>query len=342
MYRRALAEGPDSPAARWFRLQWPDPAAPDGGGTPVHANFEGHAALVALNHDEPAVAAYVEDVLAYWLDRGADGWRLDAAYAVPPGFWAPVLERVRARHPDAYVVGEVIHGDYARIVAASGMDAVTQYELWKAIWSSLNDRNAWELAHALRRHDDFVRSFTPLTFVGNHDVTRIASQLRNPGHLAHALTVLFTVAGTPSIYAGDEHGFTGIKEDRAGGDDAVRPPFPATPAQLSRLGLPTFRLHQELVALRRRHPWLHTAHTEVIHVSNSLLGYVSRPAREDDDALVVLLSTEDAQARWGVPAGVPLAGDRPVTLVAGTGVLADAGRTIVLPPQGWAVVGPRR
>ena len=107
-----------------------------------------------MNHDNPAVAEYVGDAMRHWLGRGADGWRLDAAYATPPGFWSTVLPAVRAAHPDAYVVGEVIHGDYAGIVAETGLDAVTQYELWKAIWSSINDRNLFELAHALKRHND--------------------------------------------------------------------------------------------------------------------------------------------------------------------------------------------
>ena len=48
-----------------------------------------------------------------------------------------------------------------------------------------------------------------------------------------ALAVLFTVGGTPSVYAGDEQAFTGVKEDRAGGDDAVRPPFPDGPDDLA-------------------------------------------------------------------------------------------------------------
>ena len=104
------------------------------------ATFEGHDMLVALNHDEPAVADHVAAVMSHWLAAGADGWRLDAAYAVPPAFWARVLPRVRERHPDAYVVGEVIHGDYADFVEASGLDSVTQYELWKAIWSALDER----------------------------------------------------------------------------------------------------------------------------------------------------------------------------------------------------------
>ncbi|MCW2509364.1 MAG: Alpha amylase, partial [Modestobacter sp.] len=254
-FRAVVEQGPGAPTAEWFRLRWP--ADPRPGTEPEYDTFEGHGQLVALDHSSPAVADWVTEVLTHWLDRGADGWRLDAAYAVPTSFWASVLPRVRERHPDAYLVGEVIHGDYARFVQESGLDAVTQYELWKALWSSLNDGNLHELAHALGRHDGFLDTFVPLTFVGNHDVTRIASRLADSRHLAHALAVLFTVGGTPTVYAGDEQAFTGVKEDRAGGDDAVRPAFPDTPDELAPYGWPTYRLHQELIGLRRRHRWLH-------------------------------------------------------------------------------------
>src|SRR3712207_6941723 len=50
------------------------------------------------------------------------------------------------------LMGEVMHGDHARFVAESHLDAVTQYELWKAVWSSLNDANFFELDAALTRH----------------------------------------------------------------------------------------------------------------------------------------------------------------------------------------------
>jgi cyclomaltodextrinase len=327
-FRAVLEQGPGAPTASWFRLTWPDDWRP--GDEPRYDTFEGHGALVALDHRAPAVADLVTEVMTHWLDRGADGWRLDAAYAVPTSFWATVLPRVRAAHPDAYVVGEVIHGDYARVVQESGMDAVTQYELWKAIWSSLNDGNLHELSHALGRHGQFLDTFAPLTFVGNHDVTRLASRLTDPRHLPHALAVLFTVGGTPTVYAGDEQAFRGVKEDRAGGDDAVRPAFPATPGGLAPYGWPTYRLHRDLIGLRRRHRWLHRARTTPLHVANSQLTYASSAG---DERLLVALNLADAPVEQPAPhAREVLAGGgtprRPGT----------AGTTVQLPPHGWAVL----
>ena len=223
-FQAALAGGSGSPAARWFRY---DPAAGE------YATFEGHHQLVALDHEEPEVLDYVAQVMTYWLDRGAAGWRLDAAYAVPASFWAKVLPVVRDAHPDAWFLGEMIHGDYAAYAADSGLDSITQYELWKAIWSSLNDPNFFELAWTLGRHNDVLDAVMPQTFVGNHDVTRLASRLTDERHFGHALAVLLTVGGIPSIYYGDEQAFRGVKEERAGGDDEIRPAFPASPAELA-------------------------------------------------------------------------------------------------------------
>ncbi|RFU20209.1 alpha-amylase family glycosyl hydrolase [Geodermatophilus marinus] len=323
-FRAVVEQGPAAPTASWFRLTWPQP-----GGEPQADTFEGHHRLVALDHREPAVADLVTDVMTHWLARGADGWRLDAAYAVPPRFWATVLPRVRAAHPDAYLTGEVIHGDYPAFVRESGVDSVTQYELWKAVWSALNDGNFHELSHALGRHDGFLDTFVPLTFLGNHDVTRIASRLTDERHLAHALAVLMTVGGTPVVYAGDEHAFRGVKEDRAGGDDAVRPAFPAGPGELSPLGAPTYRLHQELIGLRRRHRWLHTARTAPLHLADDVFAYESRG---DGGRLVVALSVSSAAAELPAPgAGA---------LLAGQGEVVDAGpgARVRLPAHGWAVL----
>lgn len=281
-------------AARWFR--------------PGFEAFEGHGDLVLLNHDEPRVSDFVTEAMTHWLDRGIDGWRLDAAYAVPASFWRPVLARVRERHPDAWFVGEMIHGEYTAYVEESTIDSVTQYELWKAIWSSLNDGNFFELAWALERHEDYSARFLPLTFVGNHDVTRIAGKLDDSRHLGHALAVLFTVAGTPSIYYGDEQAFRGVKEERFGGDDAIRPEFPASPADLAPWGLDTYRLHQELIAMRRRNPWLARARTEVLVLTNNALALRSTPREGADGGaaggtVVALLNVGSEPFDFGGVAG---------------------------------------
>jgi cyclomaltodextrinase len=256
--------------------------------------FEGHGQLVALDHSQPAVAQYVRDVLSHWLARGVDAWRLDVAYAVPPEFWRSVLPR--EQYPEAWFFGEVIHGDYAGYVEASGLDSVTQYELWKAIWSSLNDGNFFELAYALGRHDELLDTFVPQTFVGNHDVTRIATRLDDERHLGHALAILFAVGGVPSVYAGDEQAFRGLKEDRAGGDDAIRPEFPDTPAELAALGLPTYRLHQRLIGVRRRNAWLTRGRTKVEHLTNRTIALRTT----GDGVVLVLLNISDEAQEFPV------------------------------------------
>jgi cyclomaltodextrinase / maltogenic alpha-amylase / neopullulanase len=331
IFQRALAGGPASREASWFHLSWPGEGFP--AQEPGYATFEGHSQLVALNHREPAVADYVTRVMTHWLDRGADGWRLDAAYAVPRQFWRDVLPAVRARHPQAYVFGEVIHGDYAGFVRETGVDAVTQYELWKAIWSSLNDRNLFEFAWALKRHNDMLDTFVPQTFMGNHDVTRIASQLRDERHLAHALVVLMTCAGTPSIYAGDEQAFRGIKEHRAGGDDAIRPQFPEAPADLAPFGWPIYRLHQQLIGLRRRHPWLCRARSRVIELRSTDLLF---EAFHEENRLLVALSLADAPVVYVVNGSVHrLVGDL-------TTRREGPATEIALAPYSWGILASDR
>jgi cyclomaltodextrinase / maltogenic alpha-amylase / neopullulanase len=325
--------GPDFPRYQ-EALQSGDPGGWFHGRPGRFHTFEGHGDLITLNHNNPEVAEYVADVMSHWLGRGADGWRLDAAYTVPSSFWTAVLPQVRRLHPDAWFVGELIHGDYAAAVDEAGFDSATQYELWKAIWSSLNDGNFFELDWALQRHNDFLAKFAPLTFVGNHDVTRIASQLENHRHVAHAMVLLMTVGGVPSVYAGDEFGARGVKEERFGGDDEVRPEFGSPPLELDPRGVRTWELHQYLIGLRRRHPWLHRATTTALRLENRHYVYQTRAG---DDALIVALNIDATPLRVVL---AELAAGSAEVIAGSAAPPREVVETLEVEPHGWRILRP--
>lgn len=256
--------------------------------------FEGHGALLELDHSDPAVTDYITDVLIHWLNRGAQGWRMDAAYRLDPAVWERILPPVKQAFPEAWFLGEVIHGDYPSFTGKDRLDSVTQYEVWKAIWSSLKEENFYELEWSLKRHDEFLSSFIPNTFIGNHDVERITSTLGRPKAAVAAL-ILFTLPGIPSLYAGDEFGQLGTKGKGFAADDPIRPALPATPRDaIDKRSEQMLNVYRWGAHLRREHPWLKSARTATIDISNTSFRYRTH---DDTHELMVTIDLEERSAR---------------------------------------------
>ena len=78
-----------------------------------------------------------------------------------------------------------------------------------------------------------------------------------------------------------------------------------------------FRLHQHLIGLRRRNPWLHAARNEPLQLTNGQ--YVYR-TEQDEDALIVALNVDDAPLRVSL-AELGIGSGR---IVAGSGAPAEA------------------
>lgn len=190
-----------------------------------YEGWEGHYELVKLNLQNPAVVQHILDCIAGWVrEFDIDGLRLDVAYSLPLDFLRRLRTFCSGLKPDFYLLGEVMHGDYNRVMNDEMLHSVTNYQAYKGMWSSFNSMNMFEINSTLENH--FMRQYKgkhPLNFVDNHDVTRVASILTNPAHLKLIYALLFAMPGIPCIYYGSEWGALGMKEQ--GSDDSLRPCF---------------------------------------------------------------------------------------------------------------------
>ena len=193
-----------------------------------YEGWEGHFELVKLNLRHPDVQHHIFECIRQWKDEfGIDGLRLDVAYCLDKDFIRALRGFCDSLSPDFFLVGELLHGDYNQFVGDGMLHSCTNYECYKGLYSSMNSYNLFEITHSL------LRQFGPenwtlykgkhlLSFVDNHDVTRVASILQNPAHLPLIYALLFGMPGIPCIYYGSEWGAEGKKQD---GDDALRPSF---------------------------------------------------------------------------------------------------------------------
>lgn len=187
-------------------------------------SWDGHGTLVNLNHQNPAVREYMLDVVKFWVNEfNIDGIRLDAADVLDFTFMSELRRLTDTLKSDFWLMGEVIHGDYARWVNENMLHSVTDYWLHKALYSGHNDHNYFEIAHTIKRCLDMGQNVSNAfyNFVDNHDVARIYTKLNNKAHFVPVHVLLYTLPGKPSIYYGSEFAIEGEKKPYA--DDILRP-----------------------------------------------------------------------------------------------------------------------
>ena len=217
----------DSPYKDWFHINFDGNSNYNDGFW--YEGWEGHFELVKLNLQNPAVADYLLECVKYWVDTfDIDGLRLDVAYSLDHGFMQRLRSYVEELKDGFVLIGEVLFGDYNLIVNERMLHSCTNYECYKGIYSSFNSMNLFEIAHSLHRQFGpdpwcIYRGKHLVTFVDNHDVTRLASILTNEKHIPLAYGLLFGMPGIPCLYYGSEWGQPG--EKAPDNDYALRPCF---------------------------------------------------------------------------------------------------------------------
>ncbi len=223
-FKDVLSNGQASPFCDWFanlRFEGNSPY-----GDPFsYEGWNGHQSLVKLNLKNPQVRDHLFFAVESWMqDYRIDGIRLDAADQLDMGFNEELSEFCHRRNPDFWLMGELIHGDYAKWVRPGRYDSCTNYECYKGLFSSFNDRNLFEIAYSLKRQFaeyGLYRDAMLYSFADNHDVDRVASQLKNPADLFNLYTLLYAMPGIPSVYYGSEWGISGMKTNNS--DLPLRP-----------------------------------------------------------------------------------------------------------------------
>ena len=230
-----LEQEENSPWQDWFHIHgFPLNAYDQRLGPSQYEAWWDMPALPVFNTENPAVREYLMRVGEYWIEQGIDGWRLDVPEEISTeGFWEEFRRRVRAKNPDAYIVGEIWGDASSWTVDSERFDGTMNYLLtgYNVSFASGNNVN-WHVADGLQYHvkpmdaaeyEGAVRGLfemypghsinAHLNVLGSHDTARL---LTVAGHdvasvkLAALLT--FTFPGAPCVYYGDEIGLDGAHD----------------------------------------------------------------------------------------------------------------------------------
>lgn len=334
-FQDLCAKGSDSPYRDWFEGLDFQGCSPYG--DPFsYQGWSGHLNLVKLNLKHPSVRSHLLAAVQHWIETfGIDGLRLDAADVMDLGFLSELAQFTRQIKTDFWLMGEVVHGDYTRWANPERLHATTNYECYKGLYSSHNDRNYFEIAHSLNRlfgSGGVYRDLHLYNFVDNHDVNRVASTLQVREHLYPLYLLLLTMPGIPSLYYGSEWGLTGVKAS-----DSDRPLRPALDlAALERQGDPELcDWIARLSRVRHASEALKQGDYQPVYVASEQLAFVRRSEQEQ---VLVLVNAATH------PVTVPLSLSGPVSggldlLQAGRELpLHSSQNALELPPCGGRVV----
>ncbi len=271
----AVSAGPASKYYKWYDFQhFPD----------KYTAWWGIDVLPCVNELDPDYMEYIlgeDGVVATWLRRGADGFRLDVADELPDAFLAALYKRVKAVRPDGVVIGEVwedasnkvSYGVRRTYFTGAELDGVINYPFRKAILDFASGRDD---GHALAETVmSIAENYPPaaldctMAVLGTHDTERVGTLL--PDRIARraAAFLQFMLPGSPVIYYGDEAGLDG------GRDPMNRLPFP-----WGREDAGLQALYRDLAAMKNAHPALQRGSIRFEWAAGGILRFVRQCPEE--------------------------------------------------------------
>ena len=193
-----------------------------------------------INLGSEATREEIRSIMQFWIDKGVDGFRLDAAKEFYSGSVAKnvevlswIQETATSIKPDCYLVAEVWE-NFNQITAyyESGITSIFNFafgnsdgKIAKVLQGAGNESVVTTYATALQKADTAYRGMNPdyidAPFLSNHDVGRIAGFAgRDENKMKMAASMNIFMGGSVFIYYGEEIGMQG-----SGNDPSKRAPM---------------------------------------------------------------------------------------------------------------------
>jgi len=296
-----LLENQDqSPYKNWFHASRFPLDAYSPGESRDYLAWWGIKSLPKFNTDEPEVRRYLLEVARYWIQQGADGWRLDVPNEIDDdSFWAELRHVVKSVNQDAYLVGEIWTAN-PRWVGDSHFDGLMNYPVRDCLLNILQtgpvDATACtaKLETLLKTYprENAYAMYVPL---GSHDTDRILTRLENDvNRVKLAMAFQFAYPGAPAVYYGDEIGLTGGK------DPECRAAFPWDQNQWNQ---DLRDWVKSLISLRKSHPCLRRG--DYLHLLTDDRRHCYAFARIlGDDKILVLLNASSSRRNLVLPVSI--------------------------------------
>ncbi|MEI2776837.1 MAG: alpha-amylase family glycosyl hydrolase [Tetrasphaera sp.] len=295
------------------------------GESSTYGDFYG---LDDLFTENPTVVDGMIEIYQKWIDFGIDGFRIDTVKHVNLQFWQrfgpALMEHAKAAgNDDFFMFGEVYDTDPAAMSQYStvgALPATLDFGFQSAAVDFASGRPATRLQELYAADDDYLdadsNAYALPTFLGNHDLGRVASFLSPSAvddsdllrRIELATALMYLTRGQPVVYYGDEQGFIG-----AGGDKDARQDMFATKVEEYAAdaivggdagsrdrydrGAPLYRHIAELAKLRADHAALRTGIQIERYAADTEGVYAfSRIDRESNvEYLVAVNNAADAQ-----------------------------------------------
>ena len=280
----------------------------------------------SLNYENEAVWAAQDECMRFWLEKGVDGFRCDAAAEVPAKFWKGILPKMKEDYPQVYLLAEA---ESTQLIDPK--ETFDASYAWK-LHHLLNDiaqgkKTASDLKQYLVDDDkEYGKANFRLMFTSNHDENSWAgSEFERMGDAAQACAVLcFTLPkGQPLIYTGQEIGIKRRIEF-----------FEKDPITSWAEVEPFTKFYTDLVALRHAHPCLDAGErgASLKYIDGAPEGVMAFTRGEGKDKVTVLVNLTAAPQSVTVPL------ERKVSSLFSGTPFPKGGAQIELPSWGYEIL----